>query len=263
MGLLEQVDDHVGSRQLTGGVEVDTDELSKPRRVIIPHGLGITPSLEDGVGLDDLVLKGSLTLLPLSGGADGGEVRDDLLGVLSLSGSRLSCDEDGLVDARVGHALVGGLSHTKDVGPALGPPLANIDLHGAEGVDGETLVRVDGDTEETGVGVDQLVLVPDNGVPENAGVTEEGEVSHVLRAVKFGGVDLADCIRLVDLVLSVDGDDELLAGGEGVILDLLRADTLKVAANLLVGVGNPDALLGVVGLLLLFLSDVLLHLQPW
>merc|ERR1719341_2300471 len=34
-GLLEQVDNHVGSRQLTGGVEVDTDELSKPGRVII------------------------------------------------------------------------------------------------------------------------------------------------------------------------------------------------------------------------------------
>ena len=29
-GLLEQVDDHVGSRQLTRGVEIDTDELSKP-----------------------------------------------------------------------------------------------------------------------------------------------------------------------------------------------------------------------------------------
>ena len=29
-GLLEQVDNHVGSRQLSRGVEVDTDELSKP-----------------------------------------------------------------------------------------------------------------------------------------------------------------------------------------------------------------------------------------
>ena len=88
--LLQQVDDHVGSGQLTGGVEVDTDELSKPRRVIIPHGFGITPSLEDGVGLDDLVLKGGLALLPLSRGADGGKVGNDLLGVLSLSGTRLA-----------------------------------------------------------------------------------------------------------------------------------------------------------------------------
>merc|ERR1719220_881878 len=241
-GLLEQVDNHVSSGQLSRGVEVDTDELSKPGRVVVPHSLGIAPSLKDRVGLDNLVLKRGLALLPLSGGADGGEVRDDLLGVLSLSGSRLSGDKDGLVDARVLHALVRGFSNTKDMWPALGSPLAYVDLHGAEGVDGVPLVGVDGDTEEAGVGVDQLVLVPDNGVPENAGITEEGEIGHVLRAVKFGGVDLADCVRLVDLVFSVDGNGELLASSKGVILDLLRADALKVAANLLVGVGHPDAL---------------------
>ena len=95
-GLLEQVDNHVGSGQLSSGVEVDTDELSKPGRVVVPHCLGVAPSLEDGVGLDDLVLKGGLALLPLSGGADGGKVGDDLLGVLSLSGTRLSSDKDGL-----------------------------------------------------------------------------------------------------------------------------------------------------------------------
>jgi hypothetical protein len=42
------------------------------------------------------------------------------------------------------------------------PALANIDLHGALGVDGETLVGVDGNTEETGIGVDELILVPDD-----------------------------------------------------------------------------------------------------
>ena len=115
--LLKQVDDHVSSRQLSGGVEVDTNELSKPGRVVVPHGLSVAPSLKDGVGLDDLVLKGGLALLPLSGGADGGEVRDDLLGVLSLSGTRLSGDKDGLVVAGVAHALVGALSDGKDVWP--------------------------------------------------------------------------------------------------------------------------------------------------
>ena len=44
--------------------------------------------------------------------------------------------------------------------PTLRSPLANVQLHRAEGVDRESLVRVDGDTEEAGVGVDQLV-VPD------------------------------------------------------------------------------------------------------
>ena len=56
--------------------------------------------------------------------------------------------------------LVGALSDGEDVRPALRPPLAHVQLHGAEGVDGEPLVRVDGDAEEAGVGVNQLVLVP-------------------------------------------------------------------------------------------------------
>ena len=194
-GLLEQVDDHVGSGQLSRGVEVDTDELSESGRVVVPHSLGVTPGLKDGVGLDDLVLKGGLSLLPLAGRADGGEVGNDLLGVLGLSGTRLTSDKDGLVDARVVHALVGGLSHTEDVGPALGTPLADVDLHGAEGVDGEPLVRVDGDAEEAGVGVDQLVLVPHHGVPQHTGVPEVSQVSHVLRTIKLGRVHLTQCIE--------------------------------------------------------------------
>ena len=58
--------------------------------------------------------------------------------------------------------------------PVIVPPLAEIELHGAEGVDKVTLVRVDGDTEEAGVGVSDHV------VPEDTSVTEESEVSHVL-----------------------------------------------------------------------------------
>ena len=48
-GLLEQVDDHVGSGKLSGAVEVDTDELSESGRVVVPDGLGVTPSLRPGV----------------------------------------------------------------------------------------------------------------------------------------------------------------------------------------------------------------------
>ena len=73
---------------------MDPDELSEPGGVVVPHGLCVAPSLEDGVGLDDLVLKGGLALLPLSRGADGGKVGNDLLGVLSLSGTRLASDEN-------------------------------------------------------------------------------------------------------------------------------------------------------------------------
>ena len=65
------------------------------------------------------------------------------------------------------------------------PPLADIDFHGAQSVDGVALVRVDGDAEEAGVGVDQLRLVTNHRVPENAGIAKEGKICHVLRHVKL------------------------------------------------------------------------------
>merc|ERR1712045_343494 len=211
--LLEQVDNHVGSGQLSRGVKVDTDEFTETGGVVIPHSLGVTPGLQDGVGGHNLVLKGGLSLLPLARGADGGEVGDDLLGVLGLSGTRLASNQDGLVAARVHHALVGALGNGEDVGPALVPPLAHIQLHGAEGVDGEPLVGVDGDTEEAGVGVDQLVLVPDHRVPQDAGVTQIGEVSHVLGAVELGRVHLGDSRNLIVvlecLFLAIDNNVDL------------------------------------------------------
>merc|ERR1711884_355005 len=156
--LLKQIDNHVSSGQLAGGIKMDTDELSETGRVVIPHSLGVTPGLQDGVGGHNLVLEGGLSLLPLAGGADGGEVGDDLLGVLGLAGTRLASNQDGLVAASVHHALIGALGNSEDVGPALVPPLAHVQLHGAEGVDGEPLVGVDGDTEEAGVGVDQGMM---------------------------------------------------------------------------------------------------------
>ena len=85
----------------------------------------------------------------------------------------------------------------------------------------------------------------------------------VMRLTYLGGVDLADCVCLVGLHLSLDVDLKLLACCEGVILDLLLRDAFEVPPDLLVGVGHPHALLRVIGLLLLCLSDVFLHLQPW
>ena len=82
-------------------------------------------------------------------------------------------------------------------------------------------------------------LSPDHGVPEDAGVAKERQIGHVLGTVELGGVDLADGVRLVDLVLSVDIDGKLLASGEGVILDLLLRDALEVATDVLVWVGHP------------------------
>ncbi len=48
------------------------------------------------VYLDNLILQPRLALLLLAGGADGGEVGDDLLGVLRLARSRLAAVTRGL-----------------------------------------------------------------------------------------------------------------------------------------------------------------------
>merc|ERR1719341_1817037 len=252
--LLKQIDNHVSSGQLSRLVEMDTDELSESGRVVIPHSLGITPGLEHRVGGHNLVLKGGLSLLPLAGGADGGEVGDNLLGVLGLSGTRLSSDKDGLVAASNVHALVGSLSDGEDMGTALVPPLADVQLHGAEGVDGEPLVGVNGNTEEARVGIDQLVDITDDRVPQNTGVTQEGKVSHVLGAVVLGRVHLVNLLLLEDLHLSTDLDGALVS-----VLGLEGA--LEVAAISLVG--DPVRLLGVIRLSLVLHLQLILDLEPW
>merc|ERR1711971_1173644 len=194
----QQVDDHVSARELTTSIEPDTDEFTKSRGVVIPQGLGITPGLQDRVGLDNLVLKTNLALLLLASGTNGGKVRDDLLGVLSLAGTRLTSNENRLVLAIVHHTLVLLLSNTKDMRWALLSPQAHIDLHGTLGVDGEANIGIDGNTEEARIGVDKLIDVPNHGVPQDACIIEISQTSHILGAVKLGRIDLANLILLED-----------------------------------------------------------------
>merc|ERR1719515_67378 len=251
--LLKQVDNHVSSRQLTRLVKVDTNEFTKTGRVVISDSLGITPGLQDRVGGNNLLLKGGLSLLPLARGADGGKVGDDLLGVLSLSSTRFTSNQDGLVDTRVDHALVGSLSNSKDVGPAFISSLSNIQLHGAEGVDGESLVGIDGDTEETRVGVDKLIDISNDRVPQDTGITKISEISHVLRTVINWRIHLVKLSLLEHLHLSLDVDlgFATLNGVEG---------TLKVSTSGLVR--DPVGLLGIIRLGLVLHLEFMFDLQP-
>ena len=107
--------------------------------------------------------------------------------------------------------------------------------------DGEPLVWVDGNTEEAGVGVDQLILVPNNRVPEDTGIPEVGEVSHVSGAVVDGRVHLTHLVLLEHLLLLADHHGGLLA-----VLGLKEA--LQVATFSLVRVGHPNRLLSIVRL---------------
>ena len=103
-GLLEKVDINEATGKLSHVVEVDSDEFTKARRVVISDSFGVAIGLQNWVGVDnpvlkirflDLVLGRILGLFTLRGTKDG-KVGDDLLGVLGLSGSRLAGNQHGL-----------------------------------------------------------------------------------------------------------------------------------------------------------------------
>ena len=56
---------YITSSHTTHVVEPHTDELAEPGGVVVPHRLGVAVSLQHGVGLHHLVLKGGLLLLTL------------------------------------------------------------------------------------------------------------------------------------------------------------------------------------------------------
>ena len=53
-GSLQQVVRDVAADDAALGVEVDLDELSEPRRVVVTRGLGISESLQNRVGVENL-----------------------------------------------------------------------------------------------------------------------------------------------------------------------------------------------------------------
>ena len=80
-------------------------------------------------------------------------------------------------------------------------PQANIDFHGTLGVDRETLIRIDGNTEQARVGVDEFILVPNHRVPQDTGIIKISQASHVITAIKLGWVDLVNLVLLENLDL--------------------------------------------------------------
>merc|ERR1712083_206061 len=251
----QQVDDHVSTRELTTSIEPDTDEFTKSRGVVIPQGLGITPGLQDGVDLDNFVHKTNLALLLLASGTNGGKVRDDLLGVLSLASTRLTSNENRLVLAIVHHTLVLLLSNTKDMRWALAPPQAHVDLHGTLGVDGEANIGIDGNTEEARIGVDKLIVVPNTRVPQDTSIIQICQPSHIVGAVELGRVDLTNLVLLEDFDLF--GLHEL----DGNLFTLNRFDeTFQVSTSTLFR--NPDRLFRVIRLRLELNLKLIRNIKP-
>ena len=87
------------------------------------------------------------------------------------------------------------------MGRTFASPQTHVDLHSTLGINWEPLVRIDGNTEQTRIGVNELILVPDHRVPQNTSIIEIGQASHILRAVKLWRVNLAHLILLEDFGL--------------------------------------------------------------
>jgi len=91
--LLEEVRDDRGTRDSSVLIEGNLNELTETGRVVVLGGLSVTKSLEERIGLEELLLELTLSTL---GTSDGSEVLNDLLSVLSLTGTRLTSDKHGL-----------------------------------------------------------------------------------------------------------------------------------------------------------------------
>merc|ERR1712015_68771 len=244
---LQKIRHNVATSQLTGGVEVDTDELTETGGVVVPRGLGITIRLQNRVGGHNLVLKGNLLLRLLRAGGDNGQVGDDLLGVLSLASTRLTGDQHSLILGVLHHATVGAFSNGPQMGWDFIAPLAKIDLGAPEGVERITLVGVDNNHEKTRVSMDQLALVASLQIPEDRSIIEESQVDHVLALFKLGRVDLANLSTLEGELFVSDGDDTFASWI--LQISIILKQTLAISMSL--GVGDPDGLLGIVRLLLI------------
>jgi len=109
-----------------------------------------------------------------------------------------------LIFGEIHHTLVGALRNAKDMWGAFASPLSDINFHRTLGVDGKTLVRIDGNAEKTGVGIDKLVLIPDNGVPQNASITQVCQSRHVIGAIELWRIYLCNLVLLENFSLFHD-----------------------------------------------------------
>jgi len=193
-GLLEQVDLETGSGDETRSVELESDEFTETRRVVVLVGLGVTESLEHGIEFHQLVLEGSL--LSSATTSDVGDVLNDLLGVFSLTSTRLSSNEERLVLAVVQHGTVSTVGNGEDVRSDLAASLTTVQIDHEVSVDGEQLVRVDHDTEKSGVGIDDVTLVSLAEIVQDGGLTQVGQLTTILNTVELGWIHLVDLVLL-------------------------------------------------------------------
>jgi len=163
------------------------DELSESRRVVVSDGLGVSEGFENRVGLKDLVLEFSNTT---GSSSDVSEVLNDLLGVLSLSGSGFSRNQDRLVDVVVEHRSISSIGDGEDVGGDLASSLALVELDDFRVVDRESLVGIDHDEEKSRICIDDVALVSLSKVVKNGGFAEVAELGAIGGSIELGRVEV-------------------------------------------------------------------------
>jgi hypothetical protein len=231
--LLEKVGNNRSTRDDTVSVEGDLNELTEARRVIVLGGLGVTESLEKRVSLEKLSLELALST---TGTSDSSKVLDHLLGVLSLTGTRLTSDKHGLGHALRHEVTVSLIGDSEGVRSELVTTLAVVQVDDAVGVDGEELVGVDSNTEKTRIGIDVVVVVTKLKVVENGSLREVTELGTVLDTIELDGVHAVDHILLADLLRLIS--DELHNSDS--VIRVVDDDGVVVAT---IFVGNPHVLL--------------------
>jgi len=196
-GLLEEVRDDRSTRDGSVLIEGDLDELTEARRVVVLGGLGVTEGLKERVSLQELLLELALSTL---GASNGSEVLNDLLGVLSLTSTRLTGDKHRLRLTLAEEIAVGFITDSEGVGSKLIAALAVVELNDLLVVNGEQLVGVDHDAEESRVSIDDVSIITKLKVVEHGGLREITKLSTILDTVELDRVHAVDFILLINLL---------------------------------------------------------------
>ena len=149
---------NVTTSKFTRAWEVGTDEFTEAGGVVVSDGFGVTEGFQYGIGLNDLFLEGTDLLAAfrlllfgrcLLGCTDDGKVWDNLLGVFGFTGSGFTGDKHGLIFTILNHVSVSFICDGEKMGWHFVTSFTHVTFDDGFSVDGESLVGVDDDTEET------------------------------------------------------------------------------------------------------------------
>jgi hypothetical protein len=185
---LQKVSLDITGGKFTGWAEVDSNKFTESGRVIVPGGLSVTESFHSRVSGDDLVFKGLFVSFSGAGGGDHGEVLDNFFGVNSFTGTGLTGDQHRLIVSIDQHVLVGGIGDAVQMWWHLGLSLGSVAIDHFLTVHWEHLVWVDGDAEETGVGVDHEHGVSISEIEEDGSLVQVGHIGHIFDFVHLGWI---------------------------------------------------------------------------